>query len=1486
LKQEPQSIIFFHKFLMDMFKMEREIDCLEMEGCNNTDIQEQKPLSEEGNILDLHITEIKTECKDHSYDLKTEMTFDETLVAIDFPIVKYEAKEENVLDLNMTEIKKECMDKNSDLMSAIPEETPVPDFPIVKSEAEEEARELNKVEQDVKLEVTAKDDEIFIESFGVPSSCDIITDDGWMEIDEKAFKSDICGKWFFDSTGPKNHVLLHKHMRPFICDVCGVDCLHLERLERHRLTHTGEKKFSCDLCGKEFIKSNDLKNHARVHTGEKPFDCAICGKKFALSGNLKKHTLVHTGEKAFSCDTCGKKFFKPSDLKNHERVHTGEKPFDCDICEKKFSLSSNLKKYTLVHTAEKTFSCDTCGKKFFKSSDLKKHERVHTGEKPFTCHICRKKFSKSCILKKHSLIHTGEKPFSCLVCGKKFTQSGNLKTHALVHSGEKAFDCDICGKKFSQFRHLKNHERRHTGEKAFSCVICGKEFSESGSLKKHALVHTGEKAFSCDICGKNFSQSSNLEKHSRVHTGEKPFDCDICGKKFSQSNHLKSHELRHTGQKAFSCDICGKKFWESEQNCQFLVQVRSPWLVLLAHKSLLYVEPQAFQVHCNTDRGSLMIYILPDITSVTRGIHDIRSDLQHVVQGAKVVKLFQVVPMQRMDFLNIQTVVDIVICTKALNISKAMKESGEYCQRFVMDVIKKEPEVDPLAIQWSDNTDTDEKKPLSEEENALDLNMTEIKKECMDKNSDLMSAVKAKETPVTDFPIVKSEAEEEARELNKVEQDVKLEVTAEEDEIFIERSAGFLNMCSHNVVSTGCNKSPLCILCYFKINDVIDNPADCEVRSVIRFLNARHLKPAEIYRQLKEVYGDTVMNERNVRKWCEMFNNGRTNVHDETRPGRPSLITEDLKTKVNNRILQDRRTSLDELHIAFPDISRSLLGETVLQHLGYHKICARWVPRQLSDQHKTQRMASALTFLMRYHTDGDAFLDQIVTVMRPGCLTTPQRPSANHARVVLLHENARPHTAASTRELLDQFGWEIFDHPPYSPDLSPSDFHLFTKLTDFLGGTRFGSDEELKKTVNTWLNDLAAEECKTGILKLVNRYDKCLNVGGDYVENYGVPSSCDSITEDGWMETHEKALKSDVCGKWFFDSTRLKNHVLLHKHMRPFVCDVCGEDCLHLDRLKRHRRVHTGKKAFSCDTCGKKFFKPSDLKYHERVHTGEKPFDCDICRKKFSSSGEKPFDCAICGKKFSSSRNLKKHTVAHTAEKPFGCDECGKKFFKSSVLKNHERVHTGEKPFTCHICGKKCSKSYILKKHSLIHTGEKPFSCLVCGKKFTQSFKLKSHALVHSGEKAFNCDICGKKFCESSSLKRHTIVHTGEKPFSCDICGKKYSQSGGLKQHARIHTGERPFDCDICGMKFSQSAHQKSHKRRHLGEKAFSCDICGKKFCEPSGLKRHAIVHTGEKAFSCDICGKKYSQSGKLKKHALKHTNENARIYRTEGIQL
>jgi histone-lysine N-methyltransferase SETMAR len=54
--------------------------------------------------------------------------------------------------------------------------------------------------------------------------------------------------------------------------------------------------------------------------------------------------------------------------------------------------------------------------------------------------------------------------------------------------------------------------------------------------------------------------------------------------------------------------------------------------------------------------------------------------------------------------------------------------------------------------------------------------------------------------------------------------------------------------------------------------------------------------------------------------------------------------------------------------------------------------------------------------------------------------------------VVMLHDNARPQTATATQDLITTFCWEQFNHPPYSPDLVPSDFHVFLHLKTFLGG--------------------------------------------------------------------------------------------------------------------------------------------------------------------------------------------------------------------------------------------------------------------------------------------------------------------------------------------------------------------------------------------------------------------------------------------------
>jgi len=101
--------------------------------------------------------------------------------------------------------------------------------------------------------------------------------------------------------------------------------------------------------------------------------------------------------------------------------------------------------------------------------------------------------------------------------------------------------------------------------------------------------------------------------------------------------------------------------------------------------------------------------------------------------------------------------------------------------------------------------------------------------------------------------------------------------------------------------------------------------------------------------------------------------------------------------------------------------------------------------------------------------------------------------------VVLLH-NARPHTPARTNALIKLFNWEIFDYPSYSPDLAPNDYHLFTKMKVWLATQRFHTNEELMDGVNIWLHNLAALFFDEGLQKLVSRYDKYLNVDGNYVE--------------------------------------------------------------------------------------------------------------------------------------------------------------------------------------------------------------------------------------------------------------------------------------------------------------------------------------------------------------------------------------------------
>jgi len=81
--------------------------------------------------------------------------------------------------------------------------------------------------------------------------------------------------------------------------------------------------------------------------------------------------------------------------------------------------------------------------------------------------------------------------------------------------------------------------------------------------------------------------------------------------------------------------------------------------------------------------------------------------------------------------------------------------------------------------------------------------------------------------------------------------------------------------------------------------------------------------PSEIHHQICQVYGDNAMSAGMVRKWVRMFIEGRENVHDEARSGRPSLVNDDLVRKINEGVHDDRRFTISDL-LHFPQISRTL----------------------------------------------------------------------------------------------------------------------------------------------------------------------------------------------------------------------------------------------------------------------------------------------------------------------------------------------------------------------------------------------------------------------------------------------------------------------------------------------------------------------------------------------------------------------------------
>ena len=97
-------------------------------------------------------------------------------------------------------------------------------------------------------------------------------------------------------------------------------------------------------------------------------------------------------------------------------------------------------------------------------------------------------------------------------------------------------------------------------------------------------------------------------------------------------------------------------------------------------------------------------------------------------------------------------------------------------------------------------------------------------------------------------------------------------------------------------------------------------------------------------------------------------------------------------------------------------------------------------------------------------------------------------------------DNAPVHNSILVTDYLTLMGIKTVPHPPYSSDLAPCDFWLFPKLKENLRSNRYSTIEDIKEVVTRVLNTLTQEDFQGAFQKLLERYNKCIDVRGEYFE--------------------------------------------------------------------------------------------------------------------------------------------------------------------------------------------------------------------------------------------------------------------------------------------------------------------------------------------------------------------------------------------------
>ena len=129
--------------------------------------------------------------------------------------------------------------------------------------------------------------------------------------------------------------------------------------------------------------------------------------------------------------------------------------------------------------------------------------------------------------------------------------------------------------------------------------------------------------------------------------------------------------------------------------------------------------------------------------------------------------------------------------------------------------------------------------------------------------------------------------------------------------------------------------------------------------------------------------------------------------------------------------------------------------------------------------------------------NADLYSQQLIRVSQA---LERKRPSNGHGKrkVILLHDNARPHVALTTQATIEKLGWEVLSHPAYSPDLAPSDYHLFRSMERFFREKQYVDLENIKKDVGQFFDLKPVSFYQRGIQQLPEKWEMVIASEGNY----------------------------------------------------------------------------------------------------------------------------------------------------------------------------------------------------------------------------------------------------------------------------------------------------------------------------------------------------------------------------------------------------